>query len=70
MDHRYRNGRMYWKVKWKGHTEPTWEPAKSFMGDIQIDWWEYNKTNSVQVDVTDIPVRFVGIDFVNVQQVC
>ena len=44
-----------WQVKWKGYDQATWEPAESFVGDIQLDWLRYNKKHKIVVDVTRFP---------------
>ena len=39
--HKTVNGKLKWLVKWKNTENPTWEPAESFIGDVQSDWAKY-----------------------------
>jgi hypothetical protein len=54
LSHRKRKGQLQWKVKWKGSGEITWEPAQSFVGDVQQDWMSYNKSQNLKVELTTL----------------
>jgi hypothetical protein len=51
LDFRVHKGIQQWKVRWKGYgsENDTWEPASSFVGPLQIDWTNWNKTHGVSV---------------------
>ena len=54
LNHRIRNGRHQWLVKWQGYDDSmnTWEPANAFVGDIQKDWIDYNRKRGVVIDLS------------------
>jgi len=56
LDHRVRQGRHEWKVRWKGYGPEcdTWEPASSFVGFIQQDWKRWNKDHKVTLSISDV----------------
>jgi hypothetical protein len=54
--HEKKGGTFRWLVQWKGFPDPTWETAKSFVGDVQIDWWRYNRKHGIAVSLSDLPV--------------
>ena len=54
LDHRKRRGEVQWLVKWKNSDKQTWEPAESFVGDVQRDWLEYNRQHKVEVSMSDL----------------
>ena len=37
------NRKLWWGVKYRGYPEPEWQPATSFLHDIQEEWLKYNK---------------------------
>ena len=47
--HRRRRGKLQWQVKWKGWTDPTWEPAAMFLNGINTVWDDYNRTAGLKV---------------------
>ena len=51
LDHRRHNGTLQWKVRWRGYDEShdTWEPASSFLENVQVDWDKYNRDHRIQV---------------------
>ena len=52
LQHRVRrDGQHQWLVKWKNFpdSENTWEPASSFLNDVQSDWRLYNVENGITV---------------------
>ena len=50
----YPNGVRKWKVKWRGHTRPTWEPASSFMNELNKDWHAFNQKKGLHLTVDDV----------------
>jgi hypothetical protein len=49
LGHRTRAGGLQWQVLWRDGTT-TWEKARSFVGDVERDWLEYNKQHHLTVD--------------------
>ena len=43
-----------WLVKYKGYPEPEWQPASSFLRDINNDWLAYNAKHGISVDLRDV----------------
>ena len=43
-----------WLVKYKGYPEPEWQPASSFLHDINDDWLAYNGKHGISVDLRDV----------------
>ena len=43
-----------WLVKYKGYPEPEWQPASSFLHDINDDWLAYNAKHGISVDLRDV----------------
>ena len=43
-----------WLVKYKGYPEPEWQPASSFLHDINDDWLAYNTKHGISVDLRDV----------------
>jgi hypothetical protein len=54
LGHRTRKRQQQWRVKWKDSDEITWEPAQSFVGDVQQEWMEYNNKNNVKVELSSL----------------
>ena len=50
----YPNGVRRWKVKWRGHTRPTWEPARSFMNELNKAWHAFNQKKGLHLTVDDV----------------
>ena len=43
-----------WLVKYKGYPQPEWQPASSFLHDINDDWLAYNAKHGISVDLRDV----------------
>ena len=43
-----------WLVKYKGYPEPEWQPASSFLHDINDDWLAYNAKHGISVHLRDV----------------
>ena len=43
-----------WLVKCKGYPEPEWQPANSFLHNINDDWLAYNTKHGISVDLRDV----------------
>ena len=43
-----------WKVKWRGHDKPTWEPGSSFYNELNKDWHEFNQKIGLNFTVEEI----------------
>ena len=56
VDHRLRYGQYQWLVKWRGYdsSENTWEPASSFLGAIQQDWFDYNRRHGIPMGLDNL----------------
>ena len=56
LEHRIKNGRHKWKVRWRGYGEEgdTWEPASSFIDYVQQDWKLWNKQHGVDFSVLNL----------------
>ena len=56
LDHKVEKGLHLWKVRWKGYgpDEDTWEPASSFLGNIQQDWRKYNHEKKISIPLHDL----------------
>ena len=56
LGHKVEKGVHLWKVRWKGYgpEEDTWEPASSFLGNIQQDWKQWNKEHKLQLSLQDL----------------
>ena len=63
LKHRMKNGRHEWLVRWEGHDAKnnTWEPASSFVGQVQQDWVNWNKEKRIQVDLQDVCIMRVEL---------
>lgn len=46
--------RREWLVKWKGHDQPEWEPASSFLHHINTEWHKFNKKHKIVISVDDV----------------
>ena len=51
---RGRNKVMKWRVKYKGHAEEQWEPARSFVHHLTDEWVKYNKRHKVNVSLAEV----------------
>ena len=49
----YPNGVRRWKGKWR-HTRPTWEPASSFMNELNKDWHAFSQKKGLLLTVDDV----------------
>ena len=49
LNHRVRNGKTQWHVKWKGHSQTTWEHADQFVANAQEDWRAYNQKHKILI---------------------
>ena len=47
-------GKKKWLVKYKGYPDPEWQPASSFMHDINEDWLAYNAKHRIDVGIKDV----------------
>ena len=45
-----------WLVNYKGYPEPEWQPASSFLHDINDDWPAYNTEHGISVDLRDVRI--------------
>ena len=43
-----------WLVKEEGYPDPEWQPASSFMHDINEDWLAYNAKHRIDADIKDV----------------
>ena len=50
----YPNVVRKWHVKWRGHALPTWEPASSFMNELNKDWHAFSKKKGLHLTVDGI----------------
>ena len=48
------NTHIKWRVKYKGHDKPEWQPASVFMHDITDQWYKYNKAQGLDVSLKDV----------------
>ena len=48
------NCKLWWRVKYRGYPEPEWQPATSFLHDIQEDWLKYNKRHRLDLKLSDL----------------
>ena len=44
---------LEWRVKYKGHEQPEWQPASAFMHDITDQWVQYNKDKNIKITLQD-----------------
>ena len=56
LDHKIKNGKHLWKVRWRGYGSEgdTWEPASSFVGFVHQDWRRWNKDHNVEFSLSQI----------------
>ena len=45
---------LEWRVKYKGHAQPEWQPASAFMHDITDQWVQYNKDRNIKITLQDV----------------
>ena len=48
------NRKLRWRVKYRGYPEPEWQPATSFLHDIQEEWLRYNKRHRLDLKLSDL----------------
>ena len=51
---RGQNKVMKWRVKYKGHAEEQWEPARSFVHHLTDEWVKYNKRHKVNDSLFEV----------------
>ena len=58
LDHREvgrsKNKRYEWYVKYRGYPEPEWQPATSFLHDINEDWRTYNTKHGIDLTLSQV----------------
>ena len=54
IEHKVVGGQLQCLVKWRGYEDCTWEPAFSFVGDVQEDWMKYCMDKKLRVEMTDL----------------
>ena len=45
---------LEWRVKYKGHAQPDWQPASAFRHDIMDQWVEYDKDKNMKIKLQDV----------------
>ena len=53
-DRKTKKKNLEWYVKYRGYDEPEWQPASAFMHDVSDQWAEYNKSEGIDIGLTDI----------------
>ena len=48
------NTHIKWRVKYKGHNKPEWQPATAFMHDITDHCRQYNKAQGLDIGQKDV----------------
>ena len=48
------NRKLWWYVKYRGYPQPEWQPATSFLHDIQEEWLKYNKRHRLDLKLSDL----------------
>ena len=48
------NRKLWLYVEYCGYAQPEWQPATSFLHDIQQEWLKYNKRHRVDLKLSDL----------------
>ena len=48
------NCKLWWYVKYRDYPQPEWQPATSFLHDIQEEWLKYNKRHELELKLSDL----------------